>query len=96
MFTGAILINVPKEIRMKRVFERSYAKFGDRILQGGDLYENEKSFFDMVENRSDKTVTDWLETMDIPVIEVDGTHQTEETVPATLRELLKINSDLSN
>lgn len=91
MFTCAVFVSVPKEIRMKRVRERSYAKFGDRALEGGDLYEREEAFFNIVKNRTDKTVTDWLETMDIPIITVDGTKKTEENIITILKELSKIN-----
>lgn len=91
MFTCAIYVSVPKEIRMKRVRERSYAKFGDRVLQGGDLYEKEEAFFNVVKKRTDKTVTDWLETLDIPIIKVDGTVPIDENINALLIELSKIN-----
>ncbi len=90
MFTYAIFISVPKAIRMKRVWERSYKKFGDRMLEGGDLYEKEKSFFDMIEKRSDKTVTDWLDTMNIPIITVDGTRATEDSVAEIISKLSDI------
>ena len=93
MFTYAVYVSVPKEIRMKRVRERSYKKFGDRMLEGGDLYEKEKSFFDMIEKRSDKTVTDWLDTMDIPVIAIDGTQDTENIVAEIISKLPDIKSN---
>ncbi len=80
MFTCAVLVSVPKEIRMKRVRDRSYKKFGDRILQGGDLYEKEKNFFDMVEQRSDDDVTTWLESTNIPIIRVDGTQPIDRNI----------------
>ena len=80
LFTSAIFVSVPKEVRMRRVRERSYEKYGDRILFGGDLYEKEEKFFEMVEKRSEDTVREWLETMDIPVLEVDGTLSVEENV----------------
>lgn len=91
MFTCAIFISVPKEIRMKRMRERTYAKFGDRVLQGGDLYEQEENFFNIAQKRTDKTVTDWLETMEIPIIEVDGTLPVDENINSLLIELSKIN-----
>lgn len=56
----AILINVPKDIRLKRVKDRSYQKFGDRISPDGDLYEKEKQFPDMVAQRSGQESEDWL------------------------------------
>jgi len=72
LFTCAVFVTVPKDVRMKRVKDRSYKKFGHRMLAGGDLYEKEKSFFDMVENRSEEDVEEWLQSLDIPVIKVDG------------------------
>lgn len=42
LFSHAILIDVPKKIRMQRVWDRSYNKFGDKILAGGELYEREQ------------------------------------------------------
>lgn len=73
LFTGAVWLRVPKEIRMQRIYSRSYGKFGDRILPGGDLYEKEKQFFDMAESRREAEVEDWLRTLTIPVIRADGT-----------------------
>ena len=75
-----VLIEVPKQIRSKRVRDRSYQKFGDRILPGGDLYEKESKWFSLTDNRPDTYVTDWLETLDCPVIRIDGTLQIEENV----------------
>ena len=82
MFTCAVFVSVPKETRMKRVRQRAYDKFGDRVCEGGDLYEREKAFYDLIEKRTDKIVTDWLDTMDIPVIRVDGTKPIEENIGA--------------
>jgi dephospho-CoA kinase len=44
-----ILIEVPKQIRSQRVRDRSYQKFGDRILPGGDLYDRENKWFSLTE-----------------------------------------------
>ncbi len=87
MFTCAVMISVPKEVRMERVRDRSYQKFGDRMLQGGDLYEKEKRFFDMVEKRSEDDVTEWLDTMGMPVIRVDGTQTVERNVEMVMHLL---------
>ena len=88
LFTSAVWINVPKDIRIERVRERSFQKFGDRILPDGDLYEKEKKFFDMVQNRSEQDVENWLKSTRIPVIQVDGTN----TVPHNIEIIIdKIN-----
>ena len=69
----AILIEVPREIRIQRVKERSYQKFGKRMLPGGDLYEQECAWFTLVENRSEDYVSKWIEQINCPVIRLDGT-----------------------
>ena len=74
----AVLIEVPKEIRSRRVRERSFRKFGDRMLPGGDLFERENRWFSLTDGRPDTYVTDWLETVDCPVIRIDGTLPPEE------------------
>ena len=73
-------MEVPKQIRSRRVRDRSYQKFGDRILPGGDLHDKEEKWFSLTDSRPDAYVTDWLETVDCPVIRIDGTRPVEENV----------------
>ena len=75
-----VLIEVPKQIRSRRVRERSYQKFGDRILPGGDLYDKESKWFSLTDSRPDTYVTDWLKTSNCPVIRVDGTLPVEKNL----------------
>ncbi|MBQ8799256.1 MAG: AAA family ATPase [Lachnospiraceae bacterium] len=89
MFTCAVVIEVPKEIRMERIRNRSYGQFGDRILPGGDLHEQQERFFSMVENRPEDYPTKWLEEVDIPVIYVDGTKTVEENVNRVAEKIVK-------
>lgn len=84
LFTYAIWISVPKNIRLERVRGRSFQKFGNRILPDGDLYEKEKNFFDMVQNRSEQDVENWLKSTCIPMIQVDGTN----TVPQNIEIII--------
>ena len=72
-FKYAVYIETPKETRIKRVYKRSYDKFGDRMLEGGDLYEKEEAFFDLVKTKEENTVEVWLSSISCPVIRVDGT-----------------------
>lgn len=41
-FKCTVYIETLKETRMKRVYEQSYNKFGERMLEGGDLYEKKR------------------------------------------------------
>ncbi len=71
-FKCVIHIDVPKEVRLKRVYERSFQKFGERMCEGGDLYEREQSFLERAKSRDENMVTDWLESLSCPVLRVDG------------------------
>ena len=75
-----VLIEVPKEIRSRRVRERSFGRFGERILPGGDLYEKEAAWFSLTDSRAEDYVTEWLETVRCPVIRIDGTLPPEENI----------------
>ena len=63
-----VLIEVPKKIRSKRVRDRSYQKFGDRILPGGDLHDKREQvvFADgtgMCMEGWTKRAVDWFESL---------------------------------
>lgn len=87
MFTCAVYIGVPKNVRIERVKKSSYEKFGDKIMPGGDLYEQENGFFRMVQKRSDKCIKEWLEKIKIPIIEIDGTKPINENMEYIIRKL---------
>ena len=89
MFDCAVYVHVPKEVRMQRVYERSLHKFGDRMLPGGDLYEREKAFVDMVQQRPENEVMESLQVLKIPIIQLDGTLPVEDNV----KKLTKLLSE---
>ena len=82
-----ILVDVPKQVRNQRVRDRSYQKFGDRILPGGDLFEIENKWFAVTDSRPEDYVTAWLETVRCPVIHIDGTLPVEENIAFLLSVL---------
>ena len=79
-YKAAVLVAVPREIRLQRVWERSRRKFGERMLPGGDLYESEKRFYDLIAARPEDYATHWLAQVDIPVLKVDGTKPVGENI----------------
>ena len=87
-----VLIDVPKQIRSRRVRDRSYQKFGDRILPGGDLYDRETKWLSLTDSRPESYVTDWLKTVVCPVIRIDGTLPVEENVNALVPLLSKVDA----
>ncbi len=82
-FQYAVLIQVPRQIRLQRVRDRSFLRFGPRMLPGGDLYDSEERFFTLVEARPENSVEEWIRTLSCPAIQIDGT----KPVPENLRLL---------
>ena len=75
-----ILVDVPKQIRSQRVRDRSYRRYGERILPGGDLHDTETAWFSLTDSRPEDYTEKWLETAHCPVIRTDGTLPVEENV----------------
>lgn len=82
-----VLIEVPRDIRLQRVHNRSFLKFGDRMLAGGDLYEQEEAFFRTVAARAEDSVESWAQTLTCPLIRVDGTKPIEENVRLIIEQI---------
>lgn len=83
----AVLIDVPRDIRVQRVKNRSFQKFGNRMLLGGDLHEREESFFNFVESRAENTVEEWVRCLNCPVIRIDGTKPIEENIELIIGQM---------
>lgn len=77
-FQYAVWVEAPRELRLRRVRERSWQKFGDKMLPGGELYEQEEGFFRFVSGRAEDTVEKWLQSFPGPVLRVDGREPAEE------------------
>lgn len=80
LFQYAVWVQAPREIRLQRVRDRSFARFGERMQQDGDLYETEEAFFRFVASRPEKAVEDWARRLTCPVLRIDGTRPVEESV----------------
>lgn len=79
-FQYAVLLDVPKEIRIQRIKSRSFREFGTRMLPGGDLYVQEERFFDFVKSRPEHAVEEWVQSLHCPVIRLDGTKPVQENI----------------
>lgn len=89
-FQYAVLIHVPRDIRLQRIKNRSLQKFGNRMLPGGDLYEQEENFFRLVKSRPENTVEEWVKACSCPVIRVDGTKPVEENTDFIIKHIQNI------
>lgn len=86
-FQYVVLIDVPKDIRIQRVRNRSFQKFGKRMRIGGDLHEQEERFFDFVKSRPENTVEEWVRSLKCPVLRIDGTKSIAENVDFIVEQI---------
>ena len=86
-FQYAVLIDTPKDIRVQRVKKRSFQKFGNRMLPGGDLHEQEEKFFEFVTSRPESTVEEWIQLLSCPILRIDGTKPVEENVDFIINQI---------
>ena len=87
LFRLAVLMTAPKPLRERRVRDRSFQKFGGRMLPGGDLYEDEERFFAFVKSRQEGLVEEWAQSLECPVLRVDGTRPIRENVNFIIERL---------
>lgn len=87
LYRYTVLMEVPKEIRMERIRNRSFQKFGSRMREGGELYEQEEAFFRTAASRPEDYAAAWTRTLDCPVLSVDGTRPVDENVEWIVRQM---------
>lgn len=87
LYSYVVVIEVPKDIRLQRVRNRSFQKFGYRMLEGGDLHSQEEAFFKLVESRQDEDIENWLQKVSCPIIRVNGTKPIADNVEYILRAI---------
>ncbi|MBQ7336600.1 MAG: AAA family ATPase [Clostridia bacterium] len=75
-----VYLDVSLDMRMKRIRQRAIDKFGDRVLPGGDMYEQEEKFFAYAEKRTPEKIENWLKTLSCKVIRLDGIKPIQENV----------------
>ncbi len=83
----AICVEVPREIRLKRVYDRSYQLFGQKSTEGGAFYPQIQAFHAFCESRDEQLVENWLTNTVCPVIRVDGTLPIDENVRMIVKRL---------
>ena len=100
-FDLVIFVEAPTDLRIQRLKQREYRHFGQRILPGGDMYENHMEFlawaakYDTagVEQRSRALHAQWLKGIKCPVIPVDGKKPITETLAELGRVIHKNAAD---
>lgn len=82
-----IYLEAPRDVRMGRIRQRALNQFGDRVLPGGDMREQEEQFFSFAEKRTPEKIENWVESLSCQVIRLDGTKAVVENID-TIKGLL--------
>ena len=89
-FAMMVLLYTDPDTRISRVRERSIQRFGERVLEGGDMYQSNLEFLEA--NRryeSDgspnlKEQKAWMNGLDCIKLELDGADDIEKNVAAIM------------
>ena len=97
-FDLIIRVVTPTKLRIERLKAREFGRFGQRILPGGDMYEEHQKFLAWAAEYDDGDLSvrskalhdDWLSRINCKQIEIDGMLSREEKVEQ-LKKLLFSN-----
>lgn len=99
-FTLAVRLNTDTDLRLKRIVERERNRYGDRVREGGDMYDALLSFLtwaasydtESVEVRSRACHDLWQTKLSCPLLILDGSIGSEELYE-TIRKKAEIKAE---
>lgn len=91
-FEMMVFLYAEPDIRVQRVHQRAIERFGDRVLEGGDMYESHVKFLE--KNRlyeSDgspnlREQKEWMKNMPCAKIELDGTDNPDSNADIVVKK----------
>ena len=88
----AFILDVPTDERVKRVQHREEVRFGSRVMAGGDMYEQQKHFRDLIGSRTAEGVEESAKKLRCKKVRLDGTKSIDENVGVVLRALAEADA----
>ena len=84
----AVYLHMPLEVRIERVMHREAKRFGQRVMAGGDLYQQHLDFLEWIKEyddgdemtRSKKQHTSWMLKLPCPVIKIESVKTIDELI----------------
>jgi hypothetical protein len=80
---------------MKRIKQRAVERYGDRVSEGGDMYERQAAFLDFASKRPLDRIEQWAMTLTCPIMQVDTTKPVSENVELITEEYLRLRRDFT-
>ena len=95
LFELVVFLWIPHHVRMERLRQREHARFGERILPGGDMYETSQEFLAWAASydeggldiRSRRLHDQWLGTLPCPILCFEGEYSIEEHLAVLMVEI---------
>jgi hypothetical protein len=95
LFALVVFLWIPHDIRMARLRQREHERFGERILPGGDMYEQSQQFFAWAASydeggldiRSRRLHEEWLGILPCPILCFEGEYTVEEQLAVLMVEI---------
>jgi adenylate kinase family enzyme len=95
LFELVVFLWVPQDVRMEHLRRRELARFGARILPGGDMYEQSQAFLAWAASyddggldiRSRQLHDQWLRTLPCPILCFEGEYTIEEHLAVLMVEI---------
>lgn len=93
MFDLAVFLEVPTDIRMKRIDSRENARWGDRVCKGGDMYESQQKFREFAATRNVALLEQAASLFLCPILRVDGTQKLHEITAYVAEQYQQISDE---
>ena len=95
LFELVVSLWVPHDVRIERLHHREHARFGERILPGGDMYESSQAFLARAASydkggldiRSRRLHEEWLGRLPCPILCFEGEYTIEEQLAVLMVEI---------
>lgn len=94
MFDLAVFLTAPIEIRVKRIENREYVRWGDRVCEGGNMCESQKKFREFAATRDIGLLEQSALEYSCPLLHVDSTKALKEIVDEILTYINTRNGGL--
>lgn len=91
-FDLVIFLWIPQDIRLERLKQREFQRYGNEILPGGSKYEQSNKFLEWaslydsagLEVRSKTLHEHWMSDLSCPVLKIEGDYSVNERVDIVL------------
>lgn len=91
-FDLVIFLSAPADIRMKRIENREYGRWGDRVREGGDMYEQQQKFRAFAASRDISKLEPRALLYSCPILRIDSTKTLKDNIDEILNYINTCNN----